>query len=561
MIKIGINGVTKSGEKYISSKELKLSIGEIVSARVEKGGMGEGKIKIKGYEIDAKGAKEFKNGEVLSLVIKGMENGKLLVEDMKSENKSNELKTERGVIERAKLKEVIIKEIVEQKGNFSTEKLDKIVANFQKIESEIKKNLEKQVREEFKIEKNEKEFITDKNTERVENREKNKIKEFIDNNEKIIKNLLEDKNSKERIEQSDINRYNEKSITDIENKTDIILDKKEIISEKPEQNNKFIGKEQKSENIIEKKNENRETFLTEEKKEESVIKKNLKEEKEYQKVNSEKNGGDKINGEKSMEISRFYINSKIEKIKQSEILKSDVIKKEIADKYQLSDELNLNEYENVKKPEKEIAEFIIDKKSENFKNEIIKTLVKLENAETGLNPEIFKKVFEFYDKAGLDLIKDEKNSKSGIKNYIKDLAEGKEIKSESTTIVNVLNKMENKNIIEFMLNLNFLKNPAEIKIKSDESGDKFEKKSNISYITINLEPEKIGKMAVSIVLAEKSKASLSFYVSNENIKEHIKSDEEELKSRFSAKGISVENINIKDLKEEEEENKGINCKI
>lgn len=116
MIKIGINRVTQEGIKYTSGKELKLSIGEIVSARVEKGGSGEAVIKIKGYEIDAKGAKEFKNGEILSLVVKGMENGKLLVEDLKSENIKHDIKSERTAIETAKLKESIINEIVEQKG-------------------------------------------------------------------------------------------------------------------------------------------------------------------------------------------------------------------------------------------------------------------------------------------------------------------------------------------------------------------------------------------------------------------------------------------------------------
>ena len=39
----------------------------------------------------------------------------------------------------------IMNEIIAQKGDFSNEKMEKIVSNFQKIESEIKKNVEKQI--------------------------------------------------------------------------------------------------------------------------------------------------------------------------------------------------------------------------------------------------------------------------------------------------------------------------------------------------------------------------------------------------------------------------------
>jgi hypothetical protein len=594
MIKIGINGITKSGEKYISSKELKLSIGEIVSARVEKGGSGEAKIKIKGYEIDAKGAKEFKNGEVLSLVIKGMENGKLLVEDLKSENIKHDVKSERTAIETAKLKDSIIKEIVEQKGKFSSEKLEKIVENFYKIETEIKKKIEGQTRKENKSEiKNDKEIERNQSDKIIENIEENKIKESInkfekkeinieqsnsnDGKGKIILEIDENKSQNINKNDSDINKKDLENInnkinlknelnlkTDEINREDIISNGNNKIYEKTELKIKVTVEENKSkenrEQLKESKIENRESISKENIKEKYGENKNELKENKVVKESNEKVQSEKIKSEESMDKPHFYISTKTENIKQNNRILNERIKKELAEKYKLSEKLNISESENIKKPAKEIAEFIMDKKLENFKSGIIKSLVKLENAETGLNPEIFKKVFEFYEKDNTTFIDEDENSESLLKNYIKELSEGKDIKSESTTIVNVLNKMDDKNIIEFMINSNLLKNAAEIKIKSEENRDKNDKKNKVNYITINLELEKIGKMTVSVVLSEKNRANLSFYVSQEKIKDNIKSDESELKNRFAAKGISVENINIKDLKEEEE-NRGINCKI
>ena len=74
-----------------------------------------------------------------------------------------------------------------------------------------------------------------------------------------------------------------------------------------------------------------------------------------------------------------------------------------------------------------------------------------------------------------------KTTTIAVKNYIKELSEGKDIKSESTTVVNVLNKMEDKNIIEFMVNSNLLKNAAEIKIKSESNGKNEKEIKNVNY--------------------------------------------------------------------------------
>ena len=179
---------------------------------------------------------------------------------------------------------------------------------------------------------------------------------------------------------------------------------------------------------------------------------------------------------------------------------------------------------------------------------MIKSLVKLENAETGLNPELFKKVFSFYEGESTKLLEKNKDIKSELKLYMKNLSEGIDIKSENTAVVNVLNKMDEKNIIEFMINSDLFKKPAEIRINSEEKNQKNGTKSRISYLTINLELEKAGKMAVSLVLTDKNRADISFYVGKEKVKESIKEDSENLKEVFSKSGILLKNINIKDIK-------------
>lgn len=747
MIKIGINTQTPSGVKESSGKELKLALGENVTVRVEKGGKGEAVIKIKGYEIEAKGAKDFKNGEIILLKIKGMENGKLLVEELKSDksdNKTDGIKAEKAIVETAKLKENVMNEIIAQKGDFSNEKMEKIVSNFQKIESEIKKTVEKQIMLENNIETNEensfkediiksaidkktidfKEKIIneplnentntedlkiEKNNMTIENKEdsikkdtdtgknsitiklseenkeiikeklisielkENKKEDIIKTKEEIFNNksskevvksiengkelskseekefLLEEKkisekeSVKERILNSDIkseetknkkglseniknniyerniniketeiknenakieifekseenkNNYTEKDLKVKEDKKEIKEDVKEtkVIQQKmskdelKEENNikkedrkqelkiedkiekKEINKEEIQEkresiDILKKENTvNRDLGLTnkesEKTKQESkmVLDKNTGKYETLEKYQSEEKNNKTII--KSEEL-KYSVEPKEEIVLKKEITLNKNIIKELNEKYKIESKYEAIQDNSVKKPEKEIAEFIVGNKSENAKNGIIKTLVKLENAETGLNPELFKKVFQFYDGENTKLSENNENIEEELKSYVQDLASGKDIKSENTTVVNVLNKMDDKNVTEFMINSNLFKKPAEIKINSEEGAETGKGKKKLDYITINLELENIGKMVISTVLADKNKANISFYVSKEKIKENIKNDEQELKERFSAKGISLENINIKDLKEEEE-NRGVNCKI
>lgn len=742
MIKIGVNTLTPSGVKESSEKELKLALGENVSVRVEKGGNGEAVIRIKGYEIEAKGAKDFKNGEVLLLKIKGMENGKLLVEELKSdrtENKIEGIKAEKAVVETAKLKENIMNEIIAQKGDFSNEKMERIVSNFQKIESEIKKTVEKQIilennmeikeennfkeeniqyntdkktsdfkektvneplsenikKEEFQIEKNNmpienKKYIDgEKNSVMIklseENREiikeklisielkENKKEDGIKNKEEVLNNktskessniiengkeinksekreilsknneMIEKKSVKEEIPNNDIkseeiknkkglseiiknsiyesninikeaeikkentksdffekseenkNSYTEKDLKAKEEKKEIKEEMKEtkvlqqniFKTELKEENNikqENIKQELKSENKIEKKEINKDE-IQEKIESTEILKKDITLNRDTAPVNKD---SEKIKQENKMVLNQNtgkYENAekyqseeknnrtviKVEELKyltepkEETVLKKDIILnkniiKELNEKYKIESKYEVLQENSVKKPEKEIAEFIVGNKLENTKSGIIKTLVKLENAETGLNPELFKKVFQFYEGENTKLSENNENIEEELKTYVQDLASGKDIKSENTTVVNVLNKMDEKNITEFMINSDLFKKPAEIKINSEEGAETGKGKKRLDYITINLELENTGKMVISTVLADKNKANISFYVSKEKIKENIKNDEMELKERFSAKGISLEKINIKDLKEEEE-NSGVNCKI
>ena len=747
MIKIGINTQTPSGVKESSGKELKLALGENVTVRVEKGGKGEAVIKIKGYEIEAKGAKDFKNGEIILLKIKGMENGKLLVEELKSDkadNKTDGIKAEKAIVETAKLKENVMNEIIAQKGDFSNEKMEKIVSNFQKIESEIKKTVEKQIMLENNIETNEEnsfkensiqqavkgekiEFkenrmenlsTEDRSTGELKSEEKNmpiekkedSIKKDTDTgknsitiklseeNKEIIKEKLISielkENKKEDIIKTKEEIFNNKSskevVKSIENSKEIskseekkILSEENKISEKESVKERILNSDIKSEEtknkkglseniknniyerniniketeiknenakieIFEKSEENKNNYtekdlkVKEDKKEikediketkviqQKVSKDELKEENNIKKedrkqelkiedkiekkeinkeeIQEKRESIDILKKENTVNRDLGLTNKESEKTKQESkmvldkntgkyetlekyqieeknnktIIKSEELKysvepkeeivlkkeitlnkniiKELNEKYKIESKYEAIQDNSVKKPEKEIAEFIVGNKSENAKNGIIKTLVKLENAETGLNPELFKKVFQFYDGENTKLSENNENIEEELKSYVQDLASGKDIKSENTTVVNVLNKMDDKNVTEFMINSDLFKKPAEIKINSEEGAETGKGKKKLDYITINLELENIGKMVISTVLADKNKANISFYVSKEKIKENIKNDEQELKERFSAKGISLENINIKDLKEEEE-NRGVNCKI
>ena len=632
MIKIGVNTVTTADLKESSAKELKLSIGEVVSARVEKGGKGEAVIKIKGYEIPAKGSKEFNNGEVLSLRIKGMENGKLLVEDLKAEENKPYIKKDKEIVENAKLKENIIREIVEQKGSFSSEKLEKIVNNFQKIDIEIKKQIEKQVRTEenpdMEIEEKEdnntvkenRNITSEKKEESFINKERLTLKNIehygskqtsenalaakeesikqnngFELNDKIKDGEINLKSENEFIKESKVLKGEQEIIIYPQNKEDnedIKSEKEEIkqsvkeeikteinlkesikeneikenISEKLEIKNEKIENsenkiENKKEDVKEKNNEEfKQKYDTNKTDRENNIVKDLKQEVKTEEKNEnineykEEKQDEKYNKNEYLKQEKEYVNNKRESILNK------IISKEIKEKYNIEVKKEISYETNLKKPEKEIAEFVIKNKSENYKNGMIKSLVKLENAETGLNPELFKKVFSFYEGESTKLLEKNKDIKSELKLYMKNLSEGIDIKSENTAVVNVLNKMDEKNIIEFMINSDLFKKPAEIRINSEEKNQKNGTKSRISYLTINLELEKAGKMAVSLVLTDKNRADISFYVGKEKVKESIKEDSENLKEVFSKSGILLKNINIKDIKSEEE-NESINCKI
>ena len=139
MLKIGVKTIAPK-EIQPEKQELKLYIGEKISARVEKGGNGEGVLTVKGFQINAKGNTEFKNGDVISLRIKGMEDGNILVETVKEEEKTVTAKVmEEKNLKTVKLKEEIIREGIEQKTALSGEKIEKIANSYREIEAEAER--------------------------------------------------------------------------------------------------------------------------------------------------------------------------------------------------------------------------------------------------------------------------------------------------------------------------------------------------------------------------------------------------------------------------------------
>jgi len=239
MLKIGIKTIT-SKEIQPEKHELKLYIGEKISARVEKGGNGEGILTVKGFQINARGNTEFKNGEIISLKIKGMEDGNILVESVKDEEKAISTKVmEEKNLKTVKLKEDIIREGIEQKTVLSKEKIEKIANSYREIELEserIKKEKTEKKNEVFSKETTKKEILEKTELksslkDEVENKGKEESKEnsIFSKNSKESSEDLKEKNSKfinlEVSLKQDNNKLKEKSLNIIQNSN------KEIIKE------------------------------------------------------------------------------------------------------------------------------------------------------------------------------------------------------------------------------------------------------------------------------------------------------------------------------------------
>lgn len=200
---------------------------------------------------------------------------------------------------------------------------------------------------------------------------------------------------------------------------------------------------------------------------------------------------------------------------------------------------------------KELGKFIAEKEIEFNKNkerETLKTLVKIENSPLGLNPEAFKLLHSFYGQEMADKIEINENLKESIKSFIKNISEGESNEAKGTLVANVINRSEGNNTLEFILNIAQFKSPCEIKIIQEDGGSEERKVKKIKYFTVKLELEKLGKMAVTVLLDDKNSTEIYFAVEDEDKKKLVASEFDKLSAMFQAKGINIGNIRISDKK-------------
>ncbi len=568
ILKIGIKTIAPK-EIQPEKQELKLYVGEKVSARVEKGGNGEAILTIKGLQINAKGNTEFKNGDIISLKIKGMEDGNILVETAKDEEVES---VSRGIEEKnlktVRVKEEIIREGIEQKTAMSGEKIEKILNSYRQIEAES---------ERIKKER------TEKNSEKMENTKENKDSSKTAALEVKSRQLEENKKEEVLIEKKE-----EKIAAEEEKKDGIKLKyENEKTVKKESSNEKEFSRQIEQKVETESYTENKTELKTELKTESNVAQNRelTKEEKKNAVPDSIKKESvqtvkeEAVNRGKGIEKENNINNSEQKKVED------EPEKKEIQQKTENSDTFNLKERSRLKEknlniiqnsnreyakeavekygkqeikesiPEKnmikEIGKFVAEKEMELKRNtgeESLKTLVKLENSQIGLNSEAFKLLHSFYKTEAKNEITIDENLKENIKNFIKTISEGESSEAKGTLLANAINRSHGDNTLEFILNIAQFKSPCEIKIAQQESSSENSQVKNTKYMTIKLELEKLGKVSVTVFLDDKRSTDIIFTVEDESKKKIFLDENDKLAAMFQAKGINIGNIRVVDKK-------------
>ena len=471
MLKIGVKTIAGK-ESAAESKELKFSKGEVISARIEKGGNGEAQLNIKGVLIEAKGTGKFSQGEILKLKITGMENGKLIVEkDIKNENLAK--KIDRTILKEAITKENIVKEGIFQQKILSKREVDNIYFNY----SEIEKKMEQEINKNG-------DFIKTKldNDNQIKNRDENINEKF----EKV--NVV-----KENAEKTSNEGKNEKILNSVNNN----LEKDKILKDIKNENYKDIDEMKK------------------------LFKENDKELKTVLKL----------------------------------------VKDHVEESWKNSSNQSQNIKEKISKEEKfsKISEFVLKNnglENNEKKNEVLKTLIKLENSKLGIEPEMFKSIFSFYNKEDLKEMNIDKNLTQTLKEYIKEISENSVEEGTSVKDVNILNKFEDKNILEFFINVPQFKEPAEIRIKEEDIKNSDGTENKRTYLNINIEMEKLGKISVILIVDNKKISELLFKCENEKSNEVLLKDSQILKNILQDKEFEVKRIKgiVSEHKEDTENN-------
>ena len=110
--------------------------------------------------------------------------------------------------------------------------------------------------------------------------------------------------------------------------------------------------------------------------------------------------------------------------------------------------------------------------------------------------------------------------------------------------------------MEFFINVPQFKEPAEIRIKEEDIKNSDGTENKRTYLNINIEMEKLGKISVILIVDNKKISELLFKCENEKSNEVLLKDSQILKNILQDKGFEVKRIKgiVSEHKEDTENN-------
>lgn len=226
----------------------------------------------------------------------------------------------------------------------------------------------------------------------------------------------------------------------------------------------------------------------------------------------------------------------------------------------LSQALNEKIYLDEEKIKNIISKY--EKYNEKFQEkpkELLRALIFLEANEVKESENLIENLIEYINETDFEKIKEEED----IKEFLKKAIEKPEIDDNKTKkgqdLLNSINKMNEKNEIEFITGFYNENEKAKIKIKYEEKGKDGKIKPENVYISIKLDLEKIGEIEIKISIWKK-KIDLIFVVEEEIEKKEILKNIEDLKERVKKTGFDISDVRVKNNENKEYKIKGVNLK-
>ncbi|BDU51091.1 hypothetical protein [Haliovirga abyssi] len=201
---------------------------------------------------------------------------------------------------------------------------------------------------------------------------------------------------------------------------------------------------------------------------------------------------------------------------------------------------------------------------------LLKSLVTLVKNGLEINSDNLKNIYSYYNGDINEKLKDIKKETTKeevakkIKQMLSESKDGDSSFKKGLNIINNLNKLNEKNIIEFMFLSEMMKTPAKIEVKYENSNSEDAEnsdKKNSYYLKINLELENSGKVTIKIKNWNKY-LDIDFFIQNINMKDEYMSKIKELKEKIEKMGYFVGGLRIQKIEDEKIIiNKGVNLKI